>query len=82
MMALQAAQMYYAMQGYLTVARIDIETKMMELTIHFEMNKFPTIPEWLEWFTYSEREITSHTSYFETIKEVCQVRCMCLYYRW
>ena len=79
MMALQAAQIYYAMQGYLTVARIATETKMMELTIHFEMNKFPITPEW---FTYSEKEITSHTSYLESTKEVHQVRCMYLYYRW
>ena len=79
MMAFQVAQMFYAMQGYLTVSRISIETKYMELEIHFEMNKFPTIPDS---YIYSEKEIASHTSYLESIKEVCQIRCMYLYYRW
>ena len=79
MMALQSAQAYFALQGFLTIGRISIETKMMELTIHFEMNKYPTLPEWV---TYSEKEISSHTSYLEVIKETRQVRCMYLYYRW
>ena len=79
MMAFQMAQMLYASQGYLTTSRISTAYNVMELTVHFEMQSFPAIPVG---YTYSEKELTSHELYSDTLKETIRVRCLSLTFNW
>lgn len=79
LMAFQMAQLYFIQAGYLTTSSVNPESKRIELTIHFELPNFPTIPQG---YNYSRREITSHTYFSEYEKRLDYVRCMTLYFKY
>ena len=79
LMAFQMAQLYFIQAGYLTISHVCLETKSINLTVHFELPNFPTIPNG---YNYSRREITSHTYYRELDNELVYVRCMDLYFNY
>lgn len=79
LMAFQMAQLYFIQAGYLTTSSVNPESKRIELTIHFELPNFPTIPHG---YKYSRREITSHSYFSEFEKKLDYVRCMTLYFKY
>lgn len=76
-MALQMMQGYFALAGYLTTSRIDAETNIAELTIHYSGKDFPRLPQG---YKFSEKEITSHEFWSDHTKRVQRVRCMVFYF--
>ena len=79
LMAFQMCQLYFIQAGYLTTSSVDLETNKIELTVHFDLISYPTIPQG---FKYSRREITSHTYYNDWEKKLEYVRCMDLYFKY
>lgn len=71
LMAFQAAQMHFIMAGFLTTSYVSPQNKRIELTIHFDLSNYPTIPIG---YTFSRREIDSHPYYSSAAKETIYVR--------
>lgn len=78
-MALQAAQVFYALAGYLTSAYICTETGRVELTVHFSNMPYLRIPTG---YNYSACEIESHEYWSEHKKSMTRVRTMCYTYNY
>lgn len=72
-MAMQAAQIYYALAGYVTTSSISLENGRCELTIHFDGKPYPTLPNG---YLYSTKEITSHVFYSAICGGATRVRCL------
>lgn len=79
LMAFQMAQLYFIQAGFLTTSSVNIAVKRIELTVHFDLPNFPTIPNG---YKYSRKEITSHTYYSEVDKQVGYVRCLELIFKY
>lgn len=77
MMALQEVQMYFALAGFLTTSTISIETGRLELTVHFDLPNYPTLPNY---FNYSRREVHSHQYWSDTLNELVDVRTIDFYF--
>lgn len=77
-MAMQAAQIYYALAGYLTTSSINIENGRCELSVHFDGKPYPKLPNG---YKYSTKEITSHEFYSEVCGGVTRVRCLDFKYK-
>ena len=71
LMAFQAAQMHFIMAGFLTTSYVSPQNKRIELTIHFDLPSYPTIPMG---YTFSRREIDSHLYYSIAAKKTVYVR--------
>lgn len=79
LLAFQMAQLYFIQAGFLTSSYVNLEVNRIELTIHFDLANYPTIPQG---YKYSRREITSHTYYSDYENRLCYVRCMTLYFKY
>lgn len=79
LMAFQAAQMYFIQAGFLTTSRVNLGFGIIELTVHFDLPNMPTIPSG---YTYSHKEITSHTYWEEVRNKLAYVRCLTLYFNY
>ena len=77
LMAFQMAQLYFIQAGFLTTSSVNIQSKRIELTIHFDLPDYPTIPQG---YQYSRLELTSHLYYSEVDKKSEYVRCMTFYF--
>lgn len=78
LMAFQMAQLYFIQSGYLVASHVHLETKSIELTVHFDLPNYPTIPKG---YTYSRREITTQRYYSDYDRKSTYVRCMNLYFK-
>lgn len=72
-MAMQAIQMLFALQGYLATSSINLEHGKVELTIHFEGQPFPTLPQG---YKYTTKEVTSHYYWSDADNQQSRVRCV------
>ena len=79
LMAFQAAQMYFIMEGFMVTSHVSPRAKKIELTIHFDLPKYPTIPTG---FTFSNREIHSHIYYINLIRQTVYVRTQTLTFKY
>lgn len=79
LMAFQMAQLYFIQEGYLTTSSVNLENGRIELTVHFNLPNFPTIPQG---FNYSRREIKSHLYFSEVDNKPVYVRTMDLYFKY
>lgn len=79
MMAMQAAQMYYSLTGYMSSASVNLECGRIELTVYFEGKLFPTLPNG---YQYTEKEIHSHEYYSEHLKEASRIRTIEFIYKY
>lgn len=70
-----SAQFYFIRQGFLTSTYVNLETKSIELTVHFELSKPPILPDE---YRYSQMKITSDTYYSDYDKQLTYVRCLTL----
>lgn len=70
-MALQALQMLYTLQGYLTYSHINVSNGCVELTIYFEGKPFPKLPQG---YLYTRREITSFTYWSNQCRKLERIR--------
>ena len=78
-MAFQAAQLYFAQSEYLTTSRLDVETYTIELTVHFDMQNYPIMPNG---YKYSDRELTTHTYYDKYEDKIKYIRCATYIFRY
>lgn len=78
-MALQAAQVFYSLAGYLTSTYICTETGRVELTVHFSDKPYLKIPMG---YNYSVCEIESHEYWSDYKKSMIRVRTMCYTYKY
>lgn len=78
-MAFQMAQLYFIQSGYLVSSQVHLETKSIELTIHFDLPNYPIIPKG---YNYSRREITTQRFYSDYDRKSFYVRCMTLYFNY
>lgn len=78
-MAMQAAQMYYSLAGYLTTARVSPESSRIELNVYFEDKPFPTLPNG---YMYTEKEIHSYEYFSELSKEASRIRTIDFIYKY
>lgn len=79
LMAFQMAQLYFIQAGFLTTSYVNPASGIIELTVHFTLPNFPTMPNG---YKYSRRWITSHTYYSEVEKQVGYVRCLELIFKY
>ena len=79
LIAFQIAHLYFIQAGYLTTSSVNLENGRIEMTVHFDLPNYPTIPQG---YTYSLREITSHIYYSEVEKKPTYVRTMHLYFKY
>lgn len=79
MMAMQAAQMYYSLAGYMSSAYVNLECCRIELTVHFDGKPFPTLPSG---YQYTEKEIRSHEYFSENFNVVSRVRTIDFIYKY
>lgn len=76
-MALQAAQAFYGLAGYLTTSRISTGTNSVELTIHFNTQNYLPLPGN---YSYSKIEIDSRSFWSENLNQELRVRTMTISY--
>ena len=76
-MAFQAAQMYFIQAGFMIHSHVNLGYGSIELTVHFDLPNMPTIPSG---YTYSYKELTSHTYWDECLNKLQYVRCLTLYF--
>lgn len=74
-MAFMANQFYFIHREFLTTSRVNLETAVIELTVHFELSNPPILPTG---YIYSQKEITSHTYYNDYERRLIHVRCLTL----
>ena len=79
LMAFQMAQLYFIQAGFLTTSSVNLNQERIELTVHFDLPNFPTVPQG---FNYSRREIKSHSYFSEVDNQVVYVRTMDLYFKY
>lgn len=78
-MAFQAAQLFFAQSRYLTTSTLDADTNRIELTIHFDMQNYPIIPNS---YNYSDRELTTQNYYDKYEDQIKYIRCAIYYFRY
>lgn len=71
--------MYFTRCLYLTTSSLNLSSNRIELTVHFELPDFPTLPIG---FRYSEMEISSHTYYSDYDKKPDYVRTVTYYFKY
>lgn len=76
-MALQTAQFYFSMLGYLTSSHIDIENKYINLTVHFTDKSYPKLPHG---YLFSSIELSSHWYFSERENKADKVRVVSYQY--
>lgn len=79
LLAMQNIQYLAANLGYLTCSRINLETKSIELSIHFKGANLLQLPKG---YLYTYREITSLTYYSDASKQVERVRVIDYYFEY
>lgn len=72
-MACQLVQMFYAQQKYLTTNTIDLETKKVELTVHYENLIVPTLPKG---YQYTTKKLRSLQYWSNVSNNYERVRCI------
>lgn len=80
--ALEAAlkiQAFVALQDYLVTSHINMECKVVEITIHFSGKPFPKIRNG---YRYSTKTISSHTYYSNYEKRADRVRTIELSFKY
>lgn len=78
-MALQAIEFLFALQGYNIHSSIDTPNRSLKLTIHFSDKPFPTL---LHGYKYTWRDITSHTYWDKINKQPSRIRCVDYYFEY
>lgn len=76
-MALQAAQVFYGLAGYLTTSRISTGNHSIELTIHFNTQNYLPLPGN---YPYSKIELDSYSFWSDTLNKELRVRTMTISY--
>lgn len=79
LMAFQMAQLYFIQAGYLTTSSVNLNQERIELTVHFELPNYPTIPQG---YNFSRREIKTHSYFSEVENQLIYVRTMNLYFNY
>lgn len=70
-MAMQGAQMHFALAGYLTTSSIYLEHDRVSLTIHFSDKPFPRLPIG---YKFSSMAICSHEYWSDVTGQTERVR--------
>lgn len=78
-MAAQSTQTMYMKRGFYTVTTFHPVACMVEITVHFDLQNFPSLPAG---YLYTEKSYSSHVYYSETLKSPKRVRTLELVYRW
>lgn len=79
LLAFQAAQYHYIQEGFLTTSSVNPDADRIELTVHFDLPKYPTIPQNLK---YSEMEITSHIYFSDYERKETYVRVISFWFKY
>ncbi len=79
LVAFNIAQHYFIGEGFLTTSYVNIECGSIQLTVHFDLPKYPSIPQVLK---YSRKEILSDLYYSEISKRTSYIRYMTLYFKY
>ena len=78
-MAAQSTQTMYMKRGYYTVTTFHPATRKIEISVHFDLTNFPTLPTG---YLYTEKSYSSHEYYSEIRKSPWRVRVLSLVYEW
>lgn len=79
MRSCQQIQWYYASAGYMTTSYLSLDTKTIEVTVHFEGKPFPSTPASQ---LYSTKVITSHSYWNKNEGKQVRVRCVTYYFKY
>lgn len=79
LMAMQACQMLFALQGYSCTSSIYLAHGRCELTVHFEGQPMPQLSYG---YSCSSYDVSSHTYWSDTLQQILRVRTKTLYFTW